>query len=69
MCIRDRDCRDYQQLMGLWAMEIYNHGCEQEGFYGYHPQAYDEMLRAGGRLDVYKRQVLRSGCFYYKGSC
>lgn len=45
-----QDCRDYQQLMGLWAMEIYNHGCEQEGFYGYHPQAYDEMLRAGGRL-------------------
>lgn len=41
---------DYIGLKGLWSMEIYNHGCEVEGLYGYHPQAYDEMLRAGQRL-------------------
>ncbi len=39
---------DYAGLRGLWGMEIYNHGCEVEGLYGYHPQAYDEMLRASG---------------------
>lgn len=26
-------------------MEIYNHGCEHDGLYGYAPLAYDEMLR------------------------
>lgn len=41
---------DYKRLRGLWAMEIYNHGCEHDGLYGYHPQVYDEMLRSGQRL-------------------
>lgn len=41
---------DYTPLRGLWGMEIYNHGCEIDGLYGYHPQAYDEMLRSGQRL-------------------
>ena len=41
---------DYKDLCGVFAMEIYNHGCELDGLYGYHPQAYDEMLRAGTRL-------------------
>lgn len=41
---------DYKNLRGLFAMEIYNHGCEHDGLYGYHPQAYDEMLRTGQRL-------------------
>lgn len=41
---------DYKDLCGLFAMEIYNHGCELDGLYGYAPQAYDEMLRAGTRL-------------------
>lgn len=41
---------DYEGLRGLFAMEIYNHGCELDGLYGYAPQAYDEMLRAGGPL-------------------
>lgn len=41
---------DYQGLRGLFAMEIYNHGCEHDGLYGFHPQAYDEMLRSGQRL-------------------
>lgn len=41
---------DYKDLCGVFAMEIYNHGCELDGLYGYNPQAYDEMLRAGTRL-------------------
>lgn len=41
---------DYKDLRGLWAMEIYNYGCEHDGLYGYSPQAYDEMLRSGQRL-------------------
>lgn len=41
---------DYKGLRGLFAMEIYNHGCELDGLYGFHPQAYDEMLRTGQRL-------------------
>ncbi|MCL2528218.1 MAG: CehA/McbA family metallohydrolase [Defluviitaleaceae bacterium] len=41
---------DYYKLKGCFAMEIYNHNCETEGYYGYHPQAYDEMLRVGQRI-------------------
>lgn len=41
---------DYKNLRGLWGMEIYNHGCEHDGLYGFHPQCYDEMLRQGNRL-------------------
>lgn len=41
---------DYRDLRGFWGMEIYNHGCELDGLYGYHPQAYDEMLRSGQKL-------------------
>lgn len=41
---------DYEGLRGLWAMEIYNHGCELDGLYGFNPQVYDEMLRTGQRL-------------------
>lgn len=41
---------DYKDLCGVFAMEIYNHGCELDGLYGYNPQAYDEMLRTGTRL-------------------
>ncbi len=43
-------CRDYEGLRGFFAMEIYNHGCEIDGLYGYNPQSYDEMLRTGNRL-------------------
>lgn len=42
-----QDCVDYTSLVGIWGMEIYNYGCEHDGLYGYHPQAYDEMLRSG----------------------
>lgn len=45
-----QDYRDYTGLQGLWAMEVYNHGCETEGMYGMAPQVYDEMLRDGQRL-------------------
>jgi len=41
---------DYSRLKGCFAMEIYNHGCEVEGFYGYNPQSYDEMLRSSGEI-------------------
>ena len=41
---------DYKDLRGLFAMEIYNHGCEHDGLYGFNPQVYDEMLRTGQRL-------------------
>lgn len=40
---------DYKDLKGVFAMEIYNHGCELDGLYGYAPQSYDEMLRASGK--------------------
>lgn len=45
-----QDYRDYSGLKGLFAMEIYNHGCEHDGLYGFNPQVYDEMLRSGQRL-------------------
>lgn len=45
-----QSAEDYIHLQGLTAMEIYNHGCELDGLYGGHPQAYDEMLRAGQRI-------------------
>lgn len=45
-----QDSGDYSGLKNLFAMEIYNHGCELDGLYGYAPQAYDEMLRGGARL-------------------
>lgn len=41
---------DYKDLEGLWAMEIYNYGCEHDGLYGYNPQSYNEMLQQGKRL-------------------
>ncbi len=41
---------DYRDIRGCFAMEIYNHGCEIDGLYGYNPQVYDEMLRTGNRL-------------------
>lgn len=41
---------DYKGLKGLWGMEIYNHGCEHDGLYGYNPQSYDEILRQGEML-------------------
>ena len=46
--------KDYAGLKGCFAMEIYNHGCEvTDGYYGYNPQVYDEMLREGHRLHCF----------------
>ncbi|MCL2407422.1 MAG: CehA/McbA family metallohydrolase [Defluviitaleaceae bacterium] len=45
-----QDGGDFTKLRGLFAMEIYNHGCETDGYHGYNPQAYDEMLRNGSKL-------------------
>lgn len=42
-----QDKSDYIGLKGLWAMEIYNHGCEQDQDNGYAPRVYDEMLKGG----------------------
>jgi len=42
---------DYSKIKGCFAMEIYNHGCEvTDGYYGYNPQVYDEMLRLGNKM-------------------
>lgn len=41
---------DYIPLENLDFFEIYNHGCEHDGLYGYAPQAYDELLRSGHRV-------------------
>ena len=42
---------EYSKLRGCFAMEIYNHNCEvDEGYYGYNPQVYDEMLRQGQKI-------------------
>ena len=34
----------------MGELEIYNHGCEHDGLYGFNPQSYDEMLRTGQRI-------------------
>ncbi|HBL85120.1 MAG: phosphoesterase [Clostridiales bacterium GWF2_38_85] len=41
---------DIKILKGIWAFEIYNHGCEVEGLNGYAPQTYDELLRLGNSM-------------------
>ena len=42
---------EYSKIRGCFAMEIYNHNCEvDEGYYGYNPQVYDEMLRQGQQI-------------------
>ena len=42
---------DYAYLEGIFAMEIYNHNCQvEDGFCGYNPQVYDEMLRNNQRI-------------------
>jgi len=42
---------EYSKLRGCFAMEIYNHNCEvAEGYYGYNPQVYDEMIRQGQNI-------------------
>ncbi|MFQ9395622.1 MAG: PHP domain-containing protein [Lachnospiraceae bacterium] len=38
---------DYKDFEGLWAMEIYNHGCEHDGLYGFNPRATTRCSGAG----------------------
>jgi len=45
-----QDRRDYCDLKGFFAMEIYNHNCEVENSFGYSPRIYDEMLRTGRNI-------------------
>lgn len=45
-----QDYDDMKKLKGFWGMEIYNHGCEHDGLYGYNPQSYDEMLRLNNKM-------------------
>lgn len=42
--------KDYDDLQGLFAMEIYNFSSEIDGMNGFSPQSYDDMLRAGQKL-------------------
>lgn len=41
------ECLRYE---GMYAMEIYNHGCYQMGISEYNAQVYDAMLRMGKRI-------------------
>ena len=44
------DASVYTNLEGLFAMEIFNTGCEVSGYPSYCPYIYDEMLRSGQRI-------------------
>lgn len=44
------DASVYTNLEGLFAMEIYNHGCAVAGYDCYCPCVYDEMLRSGQKI-------------------
>ena len=44
------DASVYTKLEGLFAMEIFNTGCETSGYAAYCPYIYDEMLRSGQRI-------------------
>lgn len=45
-----QDLEEYRDIKGLFAMEIYNHGCYTEGYDEFNAHAYDELLRRGNRL-------------------
>lgn len=45
-----QDLDEYRDIKGLFAMEIYNHGCYVEGYDEINSHAYDELLRRGKRL-------------------
>lgn len=44
------DAGIYTNLEGLFAMEIYNHGCNLMGYDCYCPTVYEEMLRSGQHI-------------------
>ena len=41
---------DYKGYEGLWAVEIYNHGCVRSGINRYETDCYDYLLRQGKRI-------------------
>lgn len=41
---------DYENINGLWAIEMYNHGCAQVGHIEDSNHIYDRLLRSGKRL-------------------
>lgn len=45
-----QDLDEYRDIKGLFAMEIYNHGCFTEGYDEINSHAYDELLRRGNRI-------------------
>lgn len=61
------DAGIYTNLKGLFAMEIYNSGCEQAGYDTYCPWIYDEMMRSGQHIgcvagdDTHRAQDLFGG--------
>ncbi|MBQ3133522.1 MAG: hypothetical protein IJC17_04515 [Clostridia bacterium] len=44
------NARQYLGYKGLWAVEIYNHACNEMGLYEYDINVYDDFLRDGQRL-------------------
>lgn len=44
------DASLYTNLEGIFAVEIYNHGCSLAGYDCYCPIIYEEMLRSGQRI-------------------
>ena len=61
------DAGIYTNLEGIFAMEIYNSGCEQSGYDTYCPWIYEEMLRSGQHIgcvasdDTHKAEDLCGG--------
>lgn len=41
---------DYLGYRGLWAVEVYNHTCNCDGWYEYDINVYDDFLRSGQRI-------------------
>ncbi len=46
----EQDLDDYRNIRGVFAMEIYNHGCAVDGYPEFNDHAYDEMLRRGNKI-------------------
>lgn len=45
-----QDLDDYRDIEGIFAMEIYNHGCYTEGYPEFNDRVYDELLRRGKKI-------------------
>ena len=42
--------QEYMGYKGLFAVEVYNHGCAVDGMYEYDINVYDDILRGGERV-------------------